>query len=340
MTHNAPKPFDPPLFASDTALRDRLRGKRVLVAGADGFLGTNCVRGLEAMGVPASTVSRRDKPNTSWATGRFVRGDLMDPAVAAEAVRDQDIVFDLLGYPKLAPASPAPQGELNEEFIPHLNLFMACAKSPAKPVLVLCSSRLVYGAPLYLPVDEDHPVHARSFYAAHKLLLEQYLDVLAQTEGLRRIVFRLSSPYGPHAPSRSGSYGVLNMFMHMALRGEVIRIFGDGAQERDYVYVDDVIHAFLCAAAEDRCVGETFNFGGERGVSLAEAAATIARIAGRGRVEHVPWPTVERSMETGSYRSNLTKIRSLAPLREMLGFEEGVRLTLDHAAAVTARSNS
>lgn len=256
----------------------------------------------------------------------------MDPAVADEAVVDQDVVFDFLGYPKLSPSSPAPQRELEQEFIPHLNLFSACVKSPRKPVVVLCSSRLVYGAPQYLPVDEAHPVAPRSFYAAHKLLMEHYLQAMSQTVGLRRMVFRLSSPYGPYAPSRRGSYGVLNMFMQMALRGETIRIFGDGSQERDYVFVDDVIHAFLWAACEERCIGETFNFGCERSISLAEAAVTIASIAGRGKVEHVPWPSVDRSLETGSYRSNLDKIRSMIPPRAQLGFEEGVRLTIGHMA--------
>lgn len=320
----------PPRFTDDSALRDRLRGKRVLVTGADGFLGTNTVRGLEAMGVATSIVSRRPKPEHMFATGRFIQGDLMDPAVAERAVADHDIVFDLLGYPTLSPSSPAPQRELEQEFIPHLNLFMACAKSAAKPVVMLCSTRLVYGAPDYLPVDEVHPVRARSYYAAHKVLLEQYLQVLHQTEGLGSMVFRLSSPYGPFAPMRRGSYGVLNMFMQMALRGETIKIFGEGDQERDYVYVDDVIHAFLSAVVEPKCVGETFNFGDDQSISLKEAATTIASIAGKSKVEHVPWPSVERSMETGTYRSDLTKLRSMIPQRDPLSFHEGVKLTMGY----------
>jgi len=332
--------FDPPLFADDDALRARLRGKRVAIAGGDGFLGTNCIRGLASMGVEITTVSRRERPTAPAHVTRAVRGDLMDRAIAEEAIRDQDIVFDFLGYPKLSPSSREPQRELEQEFIPHLNLFLAAARSPSKPLLVLCSTRLVYGTPRYLPVDEAHPVIARSFYATHKLMLEQDLNVVAQAEGLSRNVLRLSSPYGPHAPSRSGSYGVLNMFMHMALRGETIRIFGDGSQERDYVYVDDVIHAFLCAAAEEKCVGETLNFGGDRGISLGQAAASIVRIAGRGRVEHVPWPTAERSMETGSYRSDLTKIRSVIGSRPMLGFQDGLHRTIEHAARYVAETGS
>ncbi len=333
MAHHDPHDtVGPPRFHDDDALRAALKGKRVLVTGADGFLGTNTVRALEAMGVATSIVSRRERPAHSIATGRFTHGDLIDPAVAERAVADHDIVFDLLGYPTLSPSSPSPQRELEQEFIPHLNLFMAAAKSPAKPVVFLCSTRLVYGAPDYLPVDELHPVRARSYYAAHKVLLEQYLQVLHQTEDLRSVVFRLSSPYGPFAPQRRGSYGVLNMFMQMALRGETIKIFGDGAQERDYVYVDDVIHAFLWTVAEPKCDGHTFNFGGDRSISLKEAATTIAAIGKSAKVEHVPWPSIERSMETGTYQSDLTKIRSMVPLRTPLAFETGVRLTMGYLA--------
>ena len=322
--------IDPPPFSGDAALRARLAGKRVLVAGADGFLGTNCVRGLEALGVPASVVSRRDRAPGSRATGRHIRGDLMDPLVAEQAVAGHDIVFDLLGYPKLAPSSKAPQRELEQEFIPHVNLFQACSRSPARPLVFLCSSRLVYGTPQYLPVDEKHPVMPRSFYAAHKMLLEHYLGVMAKTDGLRNIVFRLSSPYGPFAPDRQASYGVLNMFMQMLMRGETVKLFGDGSQERDYVYVDDVIHAFLWSVVEPRCENETFNFGGDRAVSLAEAARSIAAIAGSGKIEHIPWPTVEKSQETGSYCSDNRKLHSMTPLGQQVPFDEGLRRTMNH----------
>lgn len=320
----------PPRFNDDAELRRRLSGKRVLVAGADGFLGTNAVRGLEAMGARTTIVSRRDNPDNPFARERLVRGDLMDYEVAERAVADQDIVLDLLGYPALSPMSPAPQKELDREFVPHMNLFTASARAATHPLVMMCSTRLVYGAPDYLPVDEKHTVRARSYYAAHKVLLEQYLQVLRQTEGLNWIVFRLSSPYGPFAPQRRGSYGVLNMFMQMSLRGETIKIFGDGAQERDYIYVDDVIHAFLWSVAEPRCANEIFNFGGDRSISLREAANTVASIGGRSRVEHVPWPDAEKSMETGTYRSDTSKIRSLVPIRTPLDFHEGARLTMEY----------
>jgi nucleoside-diphosphate-sugar epimerase len=149
------------------------------------------------------------------------------------------------------------------------------------------SSRLVYGTPITLPVDESHPLRPGTLYAAHKLLLENYLQVFSKTHGLKTIVFRLSSPYGPNAPSTPGRLGVWNQFINKALRGETLSIYGDGRQLRDFVYIDDVVRAFLLAAATTSVLGKSFNLGGERPIPLREAVMVIAKEAGGTPVRFV-----------------------------------------------------
>jgi UDP-glucose 4-epimerase len=113
------------------------------------------------------------------------------------------------------------------------------------------------------------------------------------------------------------------------MRGETLSIYGDGDQLRDFIYIDDVVRAFLLTAASDKCVGQTFNLGGERAIPLREAVMTIAKEAGGAPVQFVPWPTAVRKVETGDYYSNISKIREFVDLPAQKSFEEGVRATIE-----------
>lgn len=338
--HSAASWFTPyiPHVDTDGSLGRLYAGRRVLVAGATGFLGANCVYALDQLGADVTVVTRRRQGALPGFAGRVVQGDLIEPDVADAVVAGQDIVFDFLGYPRLTPSATEPAGDLEAELRPHINLFLACAHTRPRPALVHCSSRLVYGAPRYLPVDEKHPTVPRSIYAVHKLAMEHYLQTLEQTHNLQRIVVRLSSPFGPNGgrgePDR---FGVLNQFMVRAVLNKPITIFGTGEQMRDYIFIDDVVRAFLLLGATPRCLGQTFNLGGESGVRLRDAAYTIARLAGGSPICHQPWPSEARAVETGSYCTDLRKIRTFIPLGAATSFEEGARRTLDWLRSVVER---
>src|SRR4030095_5213104 len=115
-----------------------------------------------------------------------------------------------------------------DEVGPHLNLFLTCARQKQPPVIVHIGTRLVYGTPRELPVNELHPVNPPCFYAAHKLLVEQYLKILSRTHGLRSVIFRLSSSYGPNGPAEPGRLGVWNEFIRKAMVGQNLVIYGEG----------------------------------------------------------------------------------------------------------------
>ncbi|MCA9281586.1 MAG: NAD-dependent epimerase/dehydratase family protein [Phycisphaeraceae bacterium] len=324
-----------PRFADDDALRERLTGKRVLVAGADGFLGANCAYALHAMGAEVGLVTRQERPRAEI-PAKVHRGDLLDRAFAERIVEGYEVVYDFLGFPRVLPSTPEPSEDIDDEFRPHTNLFLACGSAKSNPLMIHTSTRLVYGTPRYLPVDEDHPALASSIYGVHKLAIENYLRVFRQSMALRSVIVRLSSPFGPNNNASREAFGILNLFMSLALSGEPITVYGEGDQERDYIFVDDAMHAYLWAAVTTECENETLNLGGEEGVSIARAAETVARLAG-GEVRHVPWPKEAKSVETGSFVSDLSKCRSLLPLRPQLSFEEGIRSTLSH---ITGRDPS
>jgi UDP-glucose 4-epimerase len=308
--------------------RQAFAGVPVLVAGADGFLGVNAVAALHAAGAVVTVLSRRDVPRAGALAARHVRADLRDADAVAAAVEGQAYVFDLAGTSGAVGSNADPGGSTDQDCRPHLTLFTAAAAAASRPVVAFCSSRLVYGRPDYLPVDEDHPVRPASFYAVHKLTLEHYLHVLATTRGLRSCVLRLSNPYGPFWPEQRKGYGLINQFIARALAGEPITIFGDGSQRRDYIHVDDVSAALLAVATADNCRGQTFNLGGAESVSIRAAVETIAAQIPTADVRFVPWPAEHLAVETGDYQSDLSKLQRHVRLPPQAAFAEGLRRTL------------
>jgi len=310
----------------------------VLVAGGDGFLGRNCVELLLELDARVSILTRsQSSSGRNPAIERIFRGDIQNPELAREAVSDVSLVFDFAGSSGALDSNQRPTPNL-EECGAQLNLFQAAARASHPPKVLFCSSRLVYGRPLYVPVAENHPLAPQSFYAAHKVTAESYLKVLSHTHGLRFTVLRVSNPYGPHQASRHKNYGVINQFLQRAAAGEAIRVYGEGAQIRDYIHARDLIAGFVLCGESSRCDGELFNIGGREPVRLYDAAETITRLAGAPPLVHEPWPADYERIETGDYVTDLAKIDRFVDLPQPCSLEEGFSLSLEAYRHETERS--
>lgn len=310
-------------IAARPELLDFYRGTRILVAGADGFIGYNCVRTLEALGAIVSVITRRTTPRVGQVSGEVFRGDLRDPAIARNAVRGQALILDFVGCAGAVESNRDPQNSLEQDCKAHLMLFQAASEVPKPPKVLFASSRLVYGKPLYLPVNEEHPLNPESIYAVHKITVEHYLRVLGAQHGVEYCIVRLSNPYGPYQENNGKAYGVINRFLRTAALGEDILVYGNGEQKRDYIHVDDAVIAFLIAAMTPRCTGQVFNLGGSAQISIAEAAEEICEFAD-SRLRFVPWPEEYRVVETGDYLTDTRKLSSFVQLPSPIALEEGL----------------
>ena len=303
-------------------------GRNVLVAGADGFLGRGCQAVLVGLGANVTAASRREDVKSVTAVQRLF-SDFTDVEAAAAAVESQTIVLDCIGSAGSIASNRNPGQNLHDECLPHLNLFDACAKSALSPTVVFLSSRLVYGPPVSLPVDEGHPLQAQSFYAAHKLNVENYLHVYAHSHGLPFVILRLSNPYGPYVPAHDRDYGVINRFIRDASEGRTLTVYGDGAQLRDYIYIEDAVVAMLASAMVRECHGGTFNLGGPHPISIRDAAECIVDLTGnKGAVRYAPWPKDALCVETGDYWTDFSKLKERIALPKQVDFHEGVRRTI------------
>lgn len=312
-----------------TSVQDFYRGRPVLIVGADGFLGRTATKMLAGLGAEVTVLCRRPSPAGHAHAVRRIVGDLGDVEVARRCVQGQSVVFDLIGATSAVNSNRDPTLSLMQECLPHINLLSSCAEVSPLPVVVFPSSRLIYGRPQYLPVDELHPTQPSNIYGVHKLTVEGYLSVYHEMRGLPYIVFRISNPYGPYQGVANKGYGIVNRFIQMAAHGETIKIFGDGSQLRDYVYADELIEIILRATAEPTCHNQTFNVGGREPVSLRRVAELISTAAGGSPLDFTAWPAEYRAVETGSYVGSMDKLSGLIELPPAIPLEDGIGISIN-----------
>ena len=139
---------------------------------------------------------------------------------------------------------------------------------------------------------------------------------------------RLTNVFGPRQRLRDDLQGFLPIFVRRALADDAITVFGDGEQERDCLYVDDVVECLLLAATAPDAAGEIFNVGNDEHLSLGAIADAVVAAAGSGRVEHVPWPPDRDAIDIGSYFGDSSKAKRVLGWEPRTSFADGIARTV------------
>jgi UDP-glucose 4-epimerase len=285
-----------------------LRATTCVVTGGLGFIGSNVVHALAAAGARVRVVDALvpghggDRRNVAGLGVDVLVAAIDDPAVG-DLLEGADVVFNIAGQVSHTASMHAPMIDLQLNAMTHAAfLEMLRAVNPGARV-VHTSTRQVYGQPLRNPVDEEHPTRPVDVNGVAKLAGEQLHMVYAQAYGMACTSLRLTNVYGPRQRLTSDGLGFLPVFIRRALQGEELRIFGDGAQRRDCLYVDDVVEA-LVAATDERAVGLVLNAGHGKDHSLAEIAEQIIDAAGTGSLTYVPWPAAHQQIAIGSFHTD------------------------------------
>lgn len=309
-------------------------GKKILVTGGLGFIGLNVSRRLLELGAIVTVLDNFMLTDVSKPLAEVLGhikvaiADIRDEEKVERVVRDQEVIFNLAGKSGAADSNKTPLNDLDVNCRGHLTVLEACRAFNPGVTIVFPSSRLVYGKPFYLPVDEKHPLAPESIYAAHKLAVENYHLIYGRLYGLKATVLRISNPYGPFQAGEGRAYGIANSFIQAAVSGKPITLFGDGSQRRDYLYIDDLVEALLRTASVPESCGRIYNIGDGQGTSLLELAEMAVAAAGQGNIVQVPWPEEYRVIETGDYLSDISLARhdlGWAPRAEI---HEGIKRTV------------
>lgn len=310
------------------------QGKSVLVIGGMGFIGSHLTRQLIEAGARVRVLTRsidahRDRIDEWFRQGVVIeQGDVRDVAAVARATAGQQLVFNLSGQSGAARSVDDPQTDLDINYRGHLAVLEAARQLSPSAKVVFASSRLYYGHQDALPVPEDARPDPRSFHAIHKGAAEDATRVYGRLFGLRAVVARITNPYGPGQPRERTAYGVINRLVYLAASGDVLPIYGDGSQLRDYIHVSDVATALLLMGESPVADGRTYNVGSGAGTALVDAAKAVIEIAGGGRLAHVPWPPLAEQIETGDFVANIARIRAELGWTPTIALRQGLEQTV------------
>jgi UDP-glucose 4-epimerase len=257
---------------------------RVLVTGGAGFIGSCVVDRLLARGDEVTVVddlSRGRLANLADAGDRvdFIRGDVVDPGLAAiVATAAPEVIFHLAAQIDVRKSVQDPAGDARTNILGTINVAEAARAAGARKIVFTSSGGSIYGTPDVLPVTEEAPINPLSPYAVSKVSGELYLNAFSQLHGLACTHLALANVYGPRQDPH-GEAGVVAIFAQRLLARQPTKVFGDGGNTRDYVFVGDVAAAFLLAAGEagDR---RRYNIGTGVQTSDRELHSLIARATG------------------------------------------------------------
>jgi UDP-glucose 4-epimerase len=326
------------------SVRDFYRGRRVMITGGLGFIGSNLARRLAGLGADILLV---DSLIPDYGGNLFniagiedrVRVNVADVRQASTMnylVRDREIIFNLAGQVSHIDSMRDPHTDLEINCRSQLTLLEACRHHNPQTKVVYASTRQVYGRPDYLPVTERHLVRPTDVNGINKAAGEYYHLVYNNVFGVRATGLRLTNVYGPRQLIKHNRQGFIAWFIRLALEDREIQVFGDGSQIRDFVYVDDAVEAFLLAGIEEACNGEAFNVGGDEHIAHRELVQLLVELAGAGRYRFVAWPADKKAIDIGSFYADSSRFKGISGWTPAVSLREGLTRTLafyrDHMA--------
>ncbi len=312
------------------------RGRRVMVTGGLGFIGSNLARRLVDLGADILIV---DSLIPEYGGNLFnIHGiedrvrvniaDVRQGTTMEYLVRDREVIFNLAGQVSHIDSMREPFTDLEINCRAQLSLLEACRRRNPRAKVVFAGTRQVYGRPERLPVDETHLVRPVDVNGINKAAGEYYHLLYNQVFGVRACSLRLTNVYGPRQLIKHNRQGFIAWFIRLAIEDREVEIYGDGSQLRDFVYVDDVVDAFLRAGASEACNGEVFNVGGREPMSLRDLVTLLLEVAGSGRVRFVEWPPEKKRIDIGSFYTDWSKFRRTTGWEPTVGLRDGLARTI------------
>jgi len=312
---------------------DNLNGKTVVVTGASGYIGSVLVDALVKHSCKVIRISRVDL--VPLADTKTINADIRNADTWAEIVEQADVIYHLAGNTSVYEAAKNPAESLSSALLPLNHLIKAAQERQCKPRVVFASTATVYGLTPQRPVAESVEPNPITVYDLHKLFAEQQLALAKQQGVLESVSLRLANVYGPSTSvSSADDRGILNRVTARALQGKDLMVYGDGNYLRDYVYIDDVVRAFMVAGfRKDVCAG-VFNVSTGKSVSVGEAFQKVveraAIVTGTSvNIRHSPWPEGASEIEFRSYISDINSIFATLKWRPTITLESGIDSMID-----------
>jgi UDP-glucose 4-epimerase len=315
---------------------DAFQGKKVLITGGLGFIGSNLAHHLVELGAEVLVV---DSLIPDYGGNLFnvaeiedrVRiniADVRDRSSMDYLVQGQDYLFNLAGQVSHLDSMRDPFTDLEINCRSQLSILESCRYNNPDVKVIFASTRQIYGVPDYLPVDERHLVHPTDVNGINKMAGEWYHIVYNNVYDVKAASLRLTNTFGPRMRVRDARQTFLGLWIRLVVQGKELAVYGDGRQVRDFSYVDDAIDALLRLAVDDQANGQVYNLGGDEPINLLHLAQLLVELAGKGSYKLIPWPENRKRIDIGDYYGDYRKIRSKLGWCPRVSLEEGLRRTV------------
>jgi UDP-glucose 4-epimerase len=316
-------------------LTDAFRGRKILITGGLGFIGSNLARRLDALGAEVSLVDslipeyggNRFNIDGIEKNARVNISDVRDEHSMRSLVQGQDYLFNLAGQTSHLDSMQDPHTDLEINCRAQLSILETCRKHNPKIKIIFASTRQLYGRPDYLPVDEKHLLRPVDVNGINKMAGEWYHILYNNVYGIRACALRLTNTYGPRMRVKDARQTFLGIWIRLLVQNKPFEVW-EGAQLRDFTYVDDAVEALLLAAASESSNGQAFNLGGERSVSLSDLASLLIQINNGGQFVSRSFPADRKRIDIGDYYSDFSCIQSVLGWQPRVTLEDGLARTL------------
>lgn len=312
---------------------EKIKGKKILVTGGLGFVGHNLVKtllheyGCKIILVDNCANSSEAVIGEDINKVEFHKISVLDTDKLFPLLKDVNYIFHL-ACKQISASGTDPLDDLrvNAESTLLLLEYIRHNELPALERFVYTSSCSVYGSSTRLPICEDDATYVLSNYAATKLLGENYALIYNKAYDIPTSSVRYSNVYGFGQSPRNPYCGVLGKFVHNALTGQHLAIFGDGEQTRDYTFITDAISATILSAVHPKAIGDVFNVGTGTETSVNNLAELINKKVGNLSIENV----AERDIDNIRRRSiDIEKIHQRLGWSPKINMQKGIDLTID-----------
>jgi NAD dependent epimerase/dehydratase len=309
-----------------------LSGKRVLVTGAGGFIGSHLVERLVLEGAEVRALthyhSRGDWGRLEWTPQEIrdaievVAGEIQDPGSVARALNGRDVVFHLAALVGIPYSYDAPKSYIDTNVLGTLNLLQA-ARSAEVERFVQTSTSEIYGTALYTPIDEQHPLQGQSPYSASKIAGEKLAESFARSFAMPVTIVRPFNTFGPRQSLRA----VIPTIVAQALADDPIRI-GSRAPVRDFTFVHDTARAFVAVASAPETIGATLNVGSGEGIAIGDLAELILDVVDSDApLEEDSRRIRPAASEVFELRCDAARMRAATGWAPAVSLREGLELT-------------
>ena len=310
-------------------------GAKVLITGGLGLIGSTLAARLAEAKADVLLIDSLNQNfggnlfNIAESEGR-VRvniSDIRDIHGLRYLIRGADLIFNLAGQTSHMDSMNAPFEDLEINCLAQLSLLEACRQINPNVRIIYASTRQIYGRPVYLPVDEAHPVRPVDVNGINKFSGESYHILYSEIYGIKSTVLRLTNTYGPRMRIRDARQIFMGVWVRRLLEQRPIEVWG-GQQRRDFLYVDDAAEAFIAAALTPDTTARILNVGGSEVITLSELAETMVVCNGGGSIEYKEFPMERKLIDIGDYYTDDRALRSLTNWSPSISITTGVERTL------------